>query len=175
MNKRSLRLGLLYALLVILFKLYLVLSGEALSRFGFLYSGISAVFLILPFYVLLLKQIRDKDLGGMISGREAFRHCLGLFVVAVVCISVYHYIEFSLYGQSLAEQYYNSEQFLEYLKSRKSIKPEDYQQIIRDQIENAGSSAFKATTAKLFSYLLIGISGAFVVSVFMKRAAPKTS
>ncbi len=170
MSKKALWYGLVYAAVVILFKIYILASGNALSKFGYFYSNITAVFFILPFYFLLLKNIRDKENKGVLAGRDAFRFCLGLLSVALVLISIYHYIEFSLYGQELAQSYYNSETFLNFLKSQKNITPDKYNSIIADQIKTAGTSAFKATTGKLVSYLFIGISGAFIVSVFMKRS-----
>ncbi|MBL7901527.1 MAG: DUF4199 domain-containing protein [Bacteroidia bacterium] len=173
MNKKALLYGLIYAAVVIAFKIYILVSGNALTKFGYFYSNITAVFLILPFYFLLLKNIRDKEYGGVLAGREAFRLCLSLLVVALVLVSIYHYIEFSRYGQTLAETYYNSETFLNFLKSQKNITPDKYNSIIAEQIKTAGTSAFKATTGKLVSYLFIGISGAFIVSVFMKRSGVK--
>lgn len=174
MNKKALLYGLLYAALVIAFKLYILLSGNALTRFGYFYSNISAVFFILPFYYFLLRNIRDKEYEGVLRGREAFRLNLSLLAVAVILISIYHYIEFSLYGQELAQTYYHSDNFLTFLKSQKNIPADKYTIIIEEQIKNAGHSAFKATTGKLVSYLFIGISGAFIVSVFMKRSMTTT-
>ena len=171
MNKRALQLGLLYSLLVILFKIYLLQSGLALSRFGFYYANLIAVLCILPFYVLLVARARKKDYAGQISGREAFRLCLSLFVVGITVISIYNYIEFSLYGKEMATAYYSSDAFLDFLKNKKQIAASDYQKIITEQIREAASSAFKATTGKVLTFLLIGVSGAFITSVFMKRSA----
>jgi hypothetical protein len=173
MNKKALLYGVVYALVVITFKVYILFSGNALTKFGYFYSNITAVFLILPFYFLLLKGVRDKDYGGVIGGREAFRLNLSLLAIAVIFISIYHYIEFSVYGQDLAQTYYTSENFLSFLKTQKNISPDKYSSIIDEQIKSAGTSAFKATTGKLVSYLFVGISGAFIVSVFMKRSEPK--
>lgn len=171
MSKKALLYGLSYAVLVILFKLFILLSGNALTTFGYFYSNITAVFFILPFYYVLLRSIRQTSDTGALAGREAFRLCLTLMAVALILISVYHYIEFSMVGQTLAETYYHSDTFLQFLQSQKNITPDKYDLIISEQIKNAGSSAFKATTGKLVSYLFIGISGAFIVSVFMKRSA----
>ena len=54
------------------------------------------------------------------------------------------------------------------MKTQKNLKVEDYSKIIEDQIRQSKSSAFKATSGKLFTYLIIGLSGAFIVSTFMK-------
>jgi len=173
MNKKALLYGLVYAAIVIVFKVYILLSGNALTKFGYFYSNITAVFFILPFYFLLLKAVRKEESNGLLAGREAFRLCLSLLAVAVILISVYHYIEFSMYGQELAKTYYNSDNFLNFLKTQKNISADKYATIIEEQIKSAGESAFKATTGKLVSYLFIGISGAFIVSVFMKRGPAK--
>jgi len=175
MNKRALLLGLIYAILVILFKFYILASGNSLSKFGYFYSNISSVFFIIPFYYILLKQYRDKEGQGVLAGREAVRLCLTLFAVSAIIISVYHYIEFSIYGQQLADTYYHSDNFLSFLKTQKNVKPEQYSQIIEEQIKSVGNSAFKATTGKLVSFLFIGISSAFIVSVSMKRSGAKTT
>ncbi|HQQ94574.1 MAG TPA: DUF4199 domain-containing protein [Bacteroidia bacterium] len=175
MNKKVLYLALVYSALVIAFKLFILLGGHSLSHFGYFYSNLSAVLFIYPFYIILIKWLRDKDYNGVMSGREAFRHCLALFAVSVVLISIYNYVEFKRYGPGLAEQYYRGNDFLQFLKSQKNVKPGDYQRIIEEQIKNGSESAFKATTGKLFSYLVLGISGAFVISAAMKRNAIKTN
>ena len=175
MNNKALFLGLVYAVLVIAFKQFILLGGYSLTKFGYFYSNITSVVMIIPFYVLVLKWVRDKDYKGQIGGREAMRICLSLFSVALVLISVYHYFEFSKYGQQLAEQYYHSGDFLSFLKTQKNVKPEDYSKIIEDQIRNSSGSAFKATTGKIFSYLILGISSAFIIAAAMKKSGPKTS
>ena len=168
MNKKALLYGLAYAAFVILFKLYIILGGYATGKFGFYYSNIVSVILILPFYFLALRHIRKSDYNGIISGKECMRHALTVFAVAVVVISFYNYYEFVTYGQAMAEDYYRSDEFLKFMKTQKNLKVEDYPKIIEDQIVQSKSSAFKATTGKLFTYLIIGLSGAFIVSTFMK-------
>lgn len=175
MNKKAILYGIAYAVLVILFKLYIILGGYATSKFGFYYSNIVSVICILPFYVLTLRHIRNSDYNGQIGGRECMRHALTLFAVAVVIISFYNYYEFVTYGETLAENYYRSQEFINYLHTQNNLKEIDYPKIIDNQILEAKSSAFKATTGKLFSYLIIGLSGAFIISTFMKRQAQKTN
>ncbi len=173
MNKRALIFGLAYCVVVIAFKLIILLGGYSLSTFGYFYSGITSTLLITPFYILAVKMVRDKDYGGIIGGKEAVRICLTIFAIGAVIISVYNYFEFEYSGKAMAIDYYNSEQFMTFLKSQVKIKAEDYQKIIAEQIQASEVSAFKATTGKLFSYMFIGLSAAFGVSVFMKRNTPK--
>jgi hypothetical protein len=169
MNKKALIYGVIYALVVIAFKLYILFGGYSLTRYGFYFSSITSVFLILPFYILLIKSVRDTDYGGLIGGREAMRIALTVFAVSAVIICIYNYAEFEYSGKQLAIAYYNSEDFLKFLKTQPKVKPEDYSKIISEQIVNSENSAFKATTGKLVSMMLIGISGAVIIASIMKR------
>jgi hypothetical protein len=170
MNRRALWYGLAYTALFIAFKLFIVLGGYSLSRFGYFYSNITAVLLIIPFYVACVKTARDRDYGGIISGREAVRLCLTIFAVSAILTSVYHYFEYVMSGQQLAIEYYHSEQFLDFLRAQPKIKEGDYDRIITEQVKGAEGAAFRATTGKLFSMVLIGLSGSFIVSSLMKRS-----
>jgi hypothetical protein len=49
------------------------------------------------------------------------------------------------------------------------VKPETYQKIIEEQVKASEVSAFKATTGKLFSLMIIGVSGAVIVASIMKK------
>jgi len=176
MNKRAAVIGLLYCLTVIIFKLYILLGGYTLTKFGFYYSNIVGVFLIVPFYWLAIKQVRDRDMNGIIGGREAVRISLMVLAVAVVVLSVYNYIEFTWKYKDISIQYYNSEEYLAILKGMQAkfpdkIKTENFPKIINEQI--GALSAMKATTGKIFPLLLIGLSGAFIVSALMKRSPAK--
>jgi uncharacterized membrane protein YhaH (DUF805 family) len=170
MNKKALLYALGYCLLLILFRIAILLGGYSLTKFGYYYSTITGVFLIIPFYYLAIKDVRDRDYGGIIAGKEAMRIALTIFAVSAIITSVYHYFEYKYHGAALAEQYYNSEQFLDFLKTRTPTKPENYQKVIDEQIRDSKDAAFKATTAKLFSFMLIGLGGAFITSILMKRS-----
>lgn len=169
MNKKALLYGLAYSVLVIAIKLIILFGGYSLSKFGYYYSTLTCVLLIIPFYFVALKNIRDKDYNGVISGRDAVRLAMTIFGISAVIISVYNYYEFEYSGKFLAIEYYNSQQFLDYLKAQTKIKAEDYSKIIAEQIKNSEASAFKATTGKLFSSMLIGLSSAVIVGSIMKR------
>lgn len=170
MNKKALIFGVVYSLLVIAIKLSILFGGYSLSKFGYYYSTLTCAILIIPFYIAALKNIRDVDYKGFISGKEGVRIALTIFAISAVIISVYNYFEFEKSGKLLAIEYYNSQQFLDYLKAQSKIKAEDYAKIIAEQIKNSESSAFKATTGKLFSSMLFGLSSAFIVSAIMKRS-----
>ncbi|MCC6371907.1 MAG: DUF4199 domain-containing protein [Bacteroidia bacterium] len=169
MNKKALFYGLLYSALVIAFKLWLVLSGRSVERFYFHFAHFLTVLFILPFYVICILSVR-RDLGGWIGGRDAMKLALTIFAVGAVTTSIYNYFEFTQNGKDLAIAYYNSEDYLNnYLRTLKTVKPEEYPKLIAEQIEVAKTSAFKATTGKLFSLMLIGISGSVIVASILRR------
>lgn len=167
MNKKALLYGLIYSITFISIKLTVLLGGYSLNNFGYYFSNISCVLLIIPFYFIALKHIRDKDYKGVISGKESIRLLLSIFGVSAIITGIYNFIEFEYFGKNLAINYYNSEKFLIYLKNQSKIKVEDYVKIIAEQINNA--SSFKSTTSKLFSAILISTSSAFIVASIMKR------
>jgi hypothetical protein len=170
-NRKALYYGIAYSVVAIAFKLFILLGGYSLSTFGYFYSGITSVLLIIPFYYLAIKSVRDKDYNGLIGGKEGVRISLTIFAVGAVLISIYNYFEFEYSGKAMAIDYYNSEQFMTFLKSQAKIKAADYQKIIAEQIQATEVSGFKATTGKLFSYMLIGAISAFITSAVMRKTA----
>jgi hypothetical protein len=177
MNKRALIVGLIYCLVVIIFKLVILLGGYTLTRFGFYYSNVVGVFLIIPFFIIAIHQVREKDFGGIISGRDAVRMALTVLAVSMIVLSIYNYIEFNWKYKELAIEYYNSPEYLQILKDWSAkqpdkIKIDDFPNIIQEQI--GALSAGKATTGKLFPLILIGLSGAFICGLAMKRG-PKSN
>jgi hypothetical protein len=177
MNKRALVIGLIYCAVVIAFKLFILLGGYTLTRFGFYYSNIVAIFAIVPFFIIAIHQVREKDFGGVIGGKDAMRMALTVLAVAAIVLSVYNYVEFNWKYKEIATQYYNSPEYMQVLKDMQTkmpgkIKTEDFPKIIESQISSL--AAGKATTGKLFPLVLIGLSGAFITAMFMKRG-PKVN
>jgi len=173
LNKKALIYGLAYSMFVIAFKLVVLLGGYYFTKFGFYFAHITTVFLIIPFYIIGIKNIRDRDNYGIIAGKEAMRIALTIFAISAVILSIYNYVEFEWKGKILAIEYYKSEQFMTFLKSNPKIKAENYQKIIAEQIQLSETSAFKATTGKLFSFMLIGLTSAFICAIFLKRGPKK--
>jgi hypothetical protein len=169
MNRRALFYALAYSVFVIAFKLYIVLGTNALNSFGFNWSQALVMFMIIPFYLLAIKAVRDKEQGGFITGREALRISLTVFAVSAIILSIYNYIEFQNWGRQLAAAYYNSETYLAFLKRQTKVKPDQFPKIISEQIAAAQNGAFVATSVKLFGSLLIGVPGALFASLVMKR------
>lgn len=177
MNKKAILYGLLYCIIVIAFKLFIVLSGNSFSKFGFYYSIITAVFLIIPFFFVAIYHVREKDYGGFIDIKEGARIAFTVLAIGVIGTSIYNYIEFIWQVDNFAA-YYDSPEFLEILKAQQlkmptKIKIEDFPKIIAEQKLSVPHSAFKATTGKLIPLLFIGLTGAFAASVIMKRNPPQ--
>lgn len=173
MNKRVIGLGLGYSGAVIIYKLIIVLGGYQLTNFGFYYSHFISVLAIIPFMILAIKQTRDIDNGGVIAGREALKTALGIFGIAVIILSLYHYIEFEWKLKEISVQYYNGPDYRAFLERQAKNNPDKinsgmFQKIIDENI--AALSPIKAVTAKLFSFFLISFSFAFIISVFMKKS-----
>src|SRR5688572_1686484 len=172
MNKRALIYGCIYCLLFIIYKLVILLGGYTLTKFGFYYSNIVGMIFIWPFFYITVKQTRDKDLGGIIAGRDAIRLCLTVLATAVIITSFYNYFEFNLKYKEIATEYYHSQEYIDILKAQQArypdkIKTENFPNIIEEQIREL--SAFKATTGKLIPFMFIGLGGAFITAMLMKR------
>jgi hypothetical protein len=172
MNKKALFYGLLYCLIVIVFKVIIVAGGYMFSKFGFYYSIITSVFLIVPFFFLAIYQVRKKDHGGIMDSKEGLRIALTVLAVGMIGTSIYNYIEFNWKVDDFVS-YYHSNEYLDILKAQQlkqpdKVKTENFPTIIQEQISQL--SAFRATTGKLIPLLFIGLSGAFAASVVMKRS-----
>jgi hypothetical protein len=172
MNKKALLYGLLYCLTVVVLKLCIVLSGNLFSKFGFYYSIITCVFLIIPFFFIAIYHVRQKDYNGYIGGKQALRIALTVLAVGLVGTSIYNYIEFSWQLDAYATWYKGPEFLHELAKQQKlhpdKLKTEDFPKIIQEQIGSL--SPFKAATGRIVPLLFIGFSGAFAASVIMKRS-----
>ncbi|MDI1354955.1 MAG: DUF4199 domain-containing protein [bacterium] len=173
MNKRALIYGCIYAALVIIFKLVILLGGYTLTKFGFYYSNVVSILFIFPFFYLGIQQTRDKDLGGIISGRDSIKLALTILSISVIFVSMYNYIEFNWKYKDIAIEYYNSRDYFNILTAQQiahpdKLKVENFPKIIEEQISDL--SAFKATTGKLIPMLFFGFGGAFVMAMFLKRS-----
>ncbi len=159
-------LGLMYAFLIIVYKLSIVLSDNALSRFGFYFSNIAGTLAVIPFIFFTIKLARN-DKGGYIGGKEALKAGFAMAIIAAVILSVYNYFEFELVWRKLSAEYYNSIDFKLFLAKNKQIKPEEYPSKIESAIN--GLSAFKAMTGKLATLLFISLATSFICAAFLKR------
>ncbi len=170
MNKKALLVGILYSVCYIIYKLVLFLNGLTFEKFWFNFAHIISVLALIPFFILSIYWVKTKDYNGTISGKDAARMALTTFAIALIITAIYNYIEFKI---SLPQQieYYKSETHYKtmldlQLKNATKFKIEQIPTIIDEQI--ASLSAIKATTGKLFSMLILGMSGSFICALIMK-------
>src|SRR5262245_49936952 len=123
MNKRAFILGVIYSVCVIIYKLIIILTGQQLTNFGFYYSHIISVLMIVPFMILAIIYVRDVENGGFISGRDAIKTALTIFGVSVIILSCYNYIEFVWKLQEISVQYYNGPDYLAFLQKMAKNNP----------------------------------------------------
>jgi len=159
----------MYSFLIIIYKLGIVLSGNALSRFGFYFSNIIGTLAVIPFIFFTVKLARN-DKGGFIGGKEALKAGFLTAVIASLILSVYNYFEFEWVWRKLSVEYYNSIDFKLFLAKNKQIKPEEYPSKIDAAI--SGLSAFKAMTGKLATLLFISLATSFICAASLKRNHP---
>ena len=169
-KNRALQFGIAYALLVIIYKVAIVISGTALSKFNFYFANILCVLAVIPFIYLTVKYTR-RDNGGYIGGKEALKTGFLMAVIAAVILSVYNYFEFEWVWRDLSAEYYHSNDFKLFLEKNKQIKPEEYPAKIEAAIHEL--SAFRAMTGKLATLMFIGLGTSFMCSVLMKRNKPE--
>lgn len=170
MNKKALVIAFIYSALVIIYKMSIWFSGKMFNDFNFKYSHILTVLSIIPFLIVAIKLVRDKDNNGVISGRDAMRIALTVVGISAIVLSVYNYIEFKMNMDAFAD-YYRSDTYMSYMLKDPKAKQLGYQKIIDFQISQL--SPIKATTGKLFPFLLLSLSGSFICAVFMKKNPAK--
>lgn len=171
MNKRSIYLAVIYSILVIAFKLYVIYGGLALTKFGFNYAHILTVACIIPFLFLAIKQQRDKELGGVIGGKVALKQAMTVAVVSAIILSAYSYFEFEFKWKEISYQYYQGDAFHkkydEFYAQNPNAKKETFENVVKYNIDNL--SAFRFMTVRLLSFLLLSFSASFMLAVFMKK------
>ncbi len=170
MHKRALIFALVYSLLVIGFKLFLQYGHYYTTTFGFVFSHITSVLFIVPFIIVLLVTVKQKEFDGVIGGREAMRIGLTMVAVSAVLITLYNYFEISQFGKEMAEAYYNGDRF-KLLLVKKVPDVTKHAGIIAENIKltTEENTPFISATVKLLPLIFIGSSSAFITSVFVKR------
>lgn len=173
MNKRALFFGLAYSATIIAYKLILLYGNYSFTKFGFYYANVVGILAIVPFFILCVQQVRDKEYGGFIGGREAIRLAFTVLSVSIIVISAYNYFEVgSEKFRTEAEKYYRGSEYLELLTTQQKLIPEklkveDFPKIIEEQI--SGLSPFRAATFKIIPMLVVGLGGAFMAAITMRR------
>lgn len=160
MNRWAFYSGIGFAVVVVVFKLYVLLNGMYFSNWGFKFANLSAVFCFTLWIPLTLLLINRVHYHKQMPGREVFKAGLGIVAVSLIGISLYHYLEVqSDEFKQQAKRYYNSAEYREVLKHQQALHPQnfktqDFPKIIAQQVE--GVSPFRAMTGRMIPFLLYG-------------------
>jgi len=163
--------ALVYSVLVIAFKLFVFNSGLQMTKLG-MYSHILSLLLMTPF-ILVLVFLERRSRGGQIGGKAALQQGLIFTSVSIVILSAFNFIFFQHeLGACIAEYIRtNAPKSIleEAAKKGKTISPAEIDKMVQGGIDDL--SAFKDTTSKLFSMLIMGIFSSFIASIFLKNSA----
>jgi hypothetical protein len=165
-KNRAFLFALIYSTLVIAYKLIIYFGGFSLTKFGFYFSHITSVIAIIPFIFMTVYFTR-QDNNGVIGGKEALKTGLRMAVFSALFLSIYNYVEFEMIWRDLSLEYYNSQDFKDFLGKNPQIKLEEYPTKIEEAI--ASISAFKAVTSRLFVLLFFSLGASFMSSVVLKK------
>jgi hypothetical protein len=157
--------------LVIAFKLFIFNSGMQMTKLG-MYSHILSLLLMTPF-IFLLVFLERRNRGGQIEGKAALQQGLIFASVAIVILSVFNFIFFQQELGACIADYIRANApkslMAEAAKKGKTLTPAEIDSMVKGGIEDL--SAFKDTTSKLFSMLIMGIFSSFVASIFLKTGS----
>jgi len=171
MNKRAIYFALAYSIFVIIFKLIIIFGGFGLTNFGFKYSHIISVFLIIPFIAAAIFMEREKTMGGFIRGREGLKIGVTVVMISSIILALYGYFEFEYYLRDLSKEYYSSPEFyqkyLDFYKANPKAKQETFEKVV--ELNVSGLDTFRFITVRLISFVLIGFACAFLCAVFLKK------
>ncbi len=174
MNKTGIKYAIAYALFVIIVKLVIIFGGFAITDFGFKYSHIITVFLIIPFILMAIKHERDKVMGGYIRGREGMKIGITVVMISAIILSIYSYIEFQVWWEDFSKAYYSSEKFYQayenFYKTHPNLKKETFEKVVELNLNSM--SAFQFMTVRLITFVLIGIACSFLCGVMLRKRLP---
>ncbi len=128
---------------------------------------------LLPFVLLAVKTFRDKENGGVLSGKEAFKAGLKCVVSSAIILSVFQAVFFTLdfkeykisYMRTIGPEAIKKEISRGLLKAKESEIPA----IINNDIEQV--TLFYEITGVLFKTIAYGLFCSFIAAVFFKRTS----
>jgi hypothetical protein len=169
LNNKAVLYSVVFAILAISFKLYVFYGGLQITRLGVL-SHLIIIGSIFPFVLLLLFQMRKSN-DGALAGKQAFKEALKFVVISALIISLFNYIFHQVTLGDYIRNYiaeYGPKAIKEgALKAGKAVTDEDIKKEIQYRIEDA--TAFKDTTGKLFSMVLVGGFFSLIGSMLLRR------
>ncbi len=169
-RKKAIQFGILFALVIIAFKLSIYLTGNQNTTLG-KFSHLISLALFIPFSLAYVKWIRDSDFEGIIGGKVAIRENLKYVIISILILSIFNYFfyEYAIKNVLIGMIREMDPQFIvdEGKKGGKIITLEQAKLMIAS--DEQGISAFKDTTIKIMGMLFFGVLSSFVASAYLRR------
>lgn len=161
--KFSVKSGLLIALFVACWQLFIFYSDQQLTKLG-AYSGLLSTFIIFPFLFIGIKHKRDIELGGFLNTKEGLKEGAAISAVAGLAIGAFTFLffQFVLYDFFIGEVQH-------FLNKEGKENQEVY-------LTNAKAfyAPFRQSAFALFRAFGVGILFSFISITFLAKKRPET-
>ena len=168
MNKRLILFSSLYIIFTI--------AAICISFYGGYIKQLNLIYFLtllsfLPFVFVFLLQLRNKDNGGMISGRDAMKQALKMVLLSTFLLTLFQIVFFEMdfrdykinhiraIGPDIIKQ--------EISKGQLKAKVEDIPKILENDIKQV--TLFAEITATLFKTIFYGLFSSFISAMILKR------
>ncbi len=168
MNKRLILFSSLYIIFTI--------AAICISFYGGYIKQLNLIYFLtllsfLPFVFVFLLQLRNKENGGVISGRYAMKQALKMVMLSTFLLTLFQIVFFELdfkdykinhirsIGPEIIKQ--------EISKGQLKAKVEDIPKILENDIKQV--TLFAEITATLFKTIFYGLFSSFISAMILKR------
>ena len=168
MSKRLILFSLLYV--------FFTVSSICISFYGCYVKQLNLIYFLsllafFPFVFIFLLQLRNKDNGGIISGRDAMKQALKMVLLSTLLLTIFQIVFFELdfkdykinhirnIGPEIIKQ--------EITNGQLKAKVEDIPKILENDIKQV--SLFAEITATLFKTIFYGLFSSFISAMILKR------
>ena len=152
--------------LVIVFKLTVYISGNAITKLGS-YSNLLSLLIIFPMVFITLKSMRDKELGGYMRTGTAMKAGLGFAAVLSVLLALYTYINFAFIDHETLPYILNEADKLAIEQKMDARQIDEMRSTWKEFY-----SPFKQATLALLQTIIATSLMAFICSTFVVRNPP---
>jgi predicted secreted protein len=168
MNKRLILFSSLYTVFTIV-AICISFYGGYIKQLNLIYFLTLLSFL--PFVFVFLLQLRNKDNGGIISGRDAMKQALKMVLLTTFLLTLFQIVFFEMdfrdykinhiraIGPEIIKQ--------EISKGQLKAKVEDIPKILENDIKQV--TLFAEITATLFKTIFYGLFSSFISAMILKR------
>jgi hypothetical protein len=168
MNKRLILFSSLYTVFTIV-AICISFYGGYIKQLNLIYFLTLLSFL--PFVFVFLLQLRNKDNGGIISGRDAMKQALKMVLLSTFLLTLFQIVFFEMdfrdykinhiraIGPDIIKQ--------EISKGQLKAKVEDIPKILENDIKQV--TLFAEITATLFKTIFYGLFSSFISAMILKR------